>query len=39
VEIEAAVDALGPYCVCRGGAELVSWARRLAAGIQGREAA
>ena len=39
VEIEAAVDALVKYCVGRGGAELVHWARRLAAGMQGREAA
>jgi len=39
VEIEAAIDALGPYCDCRGGGELAHWARRLAAGIRGREAA
>ena len=36
-EIEAAIDALGSYAASRGGAELVSWARRLAIGVQRRE--
>ncbi len=36
-EIEAAIDALGSYATSRGGAELVSWARRLAIGIHRRE--
>jgi heptaprenyl diphosphate synthase/octaprenyl-diphosphate synthase len=37
-EIEAAVDALGSYATSRGGTELVNWARRLAVGVQRREA-
>jgi len=37
-EIEAAVDALDSYATSRGGAELVNWARRLAIGVQRREA-
>src|SRR5262249_56987355 len=28
-EIEAAIDALGPYAASRSGAQLVTWARRL----------
>lgn len=36
-EIEAAIDALGPYAESRSGAELVHWARRLAVGVQKRE--
>jgi len=36
-EIEAAIDALGSYAASRGGTELVSWARRLAIGVQRRE--
>jgi heptaprenyl diphosphate synthase len=32
-EIEAALDALGPYAADPAGAELVSWAHRLSAGI------
>jgi octaprenyl-diphosphate synthase len=39
VEIEGAVDALGAYSSSQGGAELVGWAHRLEAGIQGRSAA
>jgi octaprenyl-diphosphate synthase len=34
MEIEAAIDALGPYGQTPAGAELASWARRLAIGIQ-----
>jgi octaprenyl-diphosphate synthase len=33
-EIEAAIDALGPYSKTQGGAELESWARRLSLEIQ-----
>jgi hypothetical protein len=33
VEIDAAVDALGPYAQTSHGAELVGWARKLAVGI------
>ncbi len=36
-EIEAAIDALGPYAASKSGAELVSWAKRLATGVQRRE--
>jgi octaprenyl-diphosphate synthase len=36
-EIEAAVDALGPYAASRSGAQLVTWARRLVTGLQRRE--
>ena len=33
VEVDAAVDALGPYAQSSHGAELVGWARKLAVGI------
>jgi heptaprenyl diphosphate synthase len=33
VEIEAALDRLGPYANTTGGQELVGWARKLSAGI------
>lgn len=36
-EIEAAIDALGPYAASRSGAQLVTWARRLSTGVQRRE--
>jgi heptaprenyl diphosphate synthase len=34
VEIDAAIDALGPYSTHPAGAELISWAQRLSQGIQ-----
>lgn len=33
-EIEAGVDALGPYATAPGGSELVDWGRRLAEGAR-----
>ena len=33
-EIEAAIDALGPFATSVEGAELVSWAHRLSEGIR-----
>jgi hypothetical protein len=33
-EIEAGLDALGPYAAVPGGSGLVGWARKLAASVR-----